>query len=165
MIIPASIAAATDFLGSSIDRRLQWLDRLGLLRYAKLLTQMKLSEGNITCVAQFLSDPARIKFPQLIGTDLAGLKLDEMNLIRANLTGANLLGTCLQEADLIFGNFSQANLSGADLQGATLNETIWMQTIVDGCDFRDAIGLTLTEIGDLRSRGGIFNRSKKCQIN
>lgn len=148
--------AATEFLKSSIEQRSIVLKEVGLWRYAQLLTQMKLDEGNISCVAQFLSHPSRIKFPQLMGTNLAGLSLEEVNFIRANLTGANLAGCCFRDAELIFGNFSQANLSGADLRGATLNETIWTGASLRGCDFRDSIGLGSLQVQDLRSRGGIF---------
>jgi uncharacterized protein YjbI with pentapeptide repeats len=148
---------AKEFLKSSIEQRLVVLQEVGLLRYAKLLTQIKLDESNIPCVAQFLSNPSRIKFPQLMGANLAGLNLDRVNLIRANLTGANLAGCCFRDSDLIFGNFSQANLSGADLRGATLNETIWTGAIVCGCDFRDSIGLGSMQGQDLRSSGGIFS--------
>ena len=147
---------AKEFLHSSIDRRLQWLQEIGLLRYAKLLTQMKSSEGNIACVDRFLSCPSQMKFPQLMGTDLTGLRLDGVNFIRANLTDANLTRCCFRDADLIFGNFSRANLSAADLRGATLNETMWTGAIVSGCNFRDSIGLTPLQVRDLRSRGGIF---------
>ncbi len=141
---------ATEFLKSSIEQRLIVLENVGLLRYAKLLTQMKLNDRNIACVANFLRDPSRIKFPQLIGADLAGLNLDGVNFIRANLTGANLVGCCFRDADLIFGNFSGANLSGADLRGATLNETIWTGAIVSGCDFRDSTGLGSLQLRDLQ---------------
>jgi hypothetical protein len=147
---------AREFLKSSIDRRVQILQDLGLVRYAKLLTQMQPSAGNITCVERFLSDPSRIKFPQLMGVDLTGLKLDGVNFIRANLTDANLTRCCFQDADLMFGNFLRANLSDANLRGATLNETKWADAIVSGCDFRGAIGLTLSQVGELRSRGGVF---------
>jgi hypothetical protein len=152
----ANTDPATEFLKSSIEQRSIVLQELGLLRYAKLLTQMKLDEGNIACVTQFLSHPSRIKFPQLMGTNLAGLKLDGVNFIRANLSDANLAGCCLRDTDLIFGNFSRANLTGADLRGATLNETIWTGAIVLGCDFRDSIGLGSRQVIELRSSGGIF---------
>lgn len=147
---------AQKFLESSVNERLEWIDRIGLLRYAKLLTQMSITPGNISCVANFLTHPNRMKFPQLISTDLQGLNLAGVNFIRANLSDANLAGCCFQDADLIFGNFSRANLSSADLRDATLNETIWTGSIVSNCDFRDAIGLTFTQIRDLRSAGGIF---------
>jgi Pentapeptide repeats (8 copies) len=148
--------AAQEFLKSSIDRRLRWLQEIGLLRYAKLLTQIEPSEGNIACVERFLSYPSQMKFPLLMGADLTDLKLDGVNFIRANLKDANLTRCCLRDADLIFGNFSQANLSAADLRGATLNETLWSEAIVTDCDFRGAIGLTLLQVRELRSRGGIF---------
>jgi uncharacterized protein YjbI with pentapeptide repeats len=148
---------ANEFLKSSVEDRLVWLEEIGLLRYQKLLTQMGVSEGNITCVSKFLEQPSRIKFPQLMGTDLRGLDLGGVNLIRANLRGANLAGCCLQDADLIFGNFSGADLSGADLRGATLNETIWVGAICGDCNFRGAIGLTSPQVGELRSTGGIFD--------
>jgi uncharacterized protein YjbI with pentapeptide repeats len=148
--------AAQEFLKSSIDRRMLRLQEIGLLRYAKLLTQIEPIEGNIACVERFLSYPSRMKFPLLMGVDLTGLQLDGVNFIRANLTAANLTGCCLQDADLMFGNFSRANLRDANLRGATLNETIWMDAIVSGCDFRGAIGLTLIQVCELRSRGGIF---------
>ena len=133
-----------------------WLQELGLLRYAKLLTQIEPSEGNIACVERFLSYPSQMKFPMLMGVDLTDLNLDSVNFIRANLKDANLTRCCLRDADLIFGNFSRSNLSDADLRGATLNETVWTEAIVSGCDFRDTIGLTLVQVHELRSRGGIF---------
>lgn len=133
-----------------------WLQEIGLLRYAKLLTQIEPSEANITCVERFLSYPSQMKFPLLMGADLTDLDLDSVNFIRANLTDANLTRCCLRDADLIFGNFSRANLSDANLCGATLNETLWTDAIVSGCDFRGAIGLTLLQVRELRSRGGIF---------
>jgi uncharacterized protein YjbI with pentapeptide repeats len=148
--------AAQEFLKSSLDRRMRWLEEIGLLRYAKLLTQIEPSEGNIACVERFLSYPSQMKFPLLMGADLTGLELDGVNFIRANLTNADLTRCCLRDADLIFGNFSRANLNDANLSGATLNETIWTDTIVSGCDFRGAIGLTLLQVRDLRSRGGNF---------
>jgi uncharacterized protein YjbI with pentapeptide repeats len=148
---------AKEFLKSSSERRLVVLQEIGLLRYAKLLTQMKSSAGNITCVAKFLSYPSQIKFPQLVGADLSGLDLSEVNFIRANLTDANLSDCCFRAADLIFGNFSRSNLTGADLREATLNETLWVDAIVSGCDFRGSIGLTSVQMRDLRANGGIFS--------
>jgi Pentapeptide repeats (8 copies) len=148
--------AAQEFLNSSIDGRMRWLEEVGLLRYAKLLTQMEPSEGNIACVERFLSYPSHMKFPLLMGVDLTGLKLDGVNFIRANLTSASLTRCCLRDADLMFGNFSRANLSAADLRGATLNETLWTDAIVSGCDLRGASGLTPLQVRDLRARGGIL---------
>jgi uncharacterized protein YjbI with pentapeptide repeats len=145
-----------EFLGSTPAARLSVLEELGLGRYAQLLTQMSLTESNISCVVRFLGNPERVKFPQLMGTSLAGLNLDQVNFIRANLTGANLRGCSFREADLIFGNFTHADLTDADLTGATLNETIWNRAIVTGCHFTHTIGLTTTQIQELRSRGGIF---------
>jgi uncharacterized protein YjbI with pentapeptide repeats len=150
---------AIEFLKSSVADRSIQLAALGLLRYAKLLTQMGVSEGNIDCVERFFTHPSRAKFPQLMGTDLQGLDLGEVNFIRANLSRASLAGCCLQDADLIFGNFSGANLTGANLRGATLNETIWTGANVCECDFREAIGLTTTQVRELRSAGGIFEES------
>jgi uncharacterized protein YjbI with pentapeptide repeats len=118
---------------------------------------MEPSAGNIACIERFLSYPSQMKFPLLMGVDLTGLKLDGVNFIRANLTDANLTRCCLQDADLIFGNFSRANLSDTDLCGATLNETIWTDAIVNGCDFRGAVGLTLFQVRQLRALGGIFD--------
>jgi uncharacterized protein YjbI with pentapeptide repeats len=156
VITSTDLDAANQFLDSSIDRRWRWLETLGLVRYAKLFTQMQPTGANIACVAQFLSYPSSVKFPQLMGTDLAGLDLERVNFIRANLTGANLSGCNFRDADLLFANFSRANLSGADLCGATLNETMWQGSIVSSCDFRESIGLTSVQMRDLRSTGGIF---------
>jgi uncharacterized protein YjbI with pentapeptide repeats len=150
---------AIEFLKSSIAARSNQLEAVGLRRYAKLLTQMGVSDGNIECVEQFFTYPSRAKFPQLIGTDLQGLDLRGVNFIRANLSRANLSGCCLQDADLIFGNFSGANLTGANLGGATLNETIWTGANVCECDFREAIGLTTAQVRELCSAGGIFAES------
>jgi uncharacterized protein YjbI with pentapeptide repeats len=148
--------AAQKFLKSSIDRRMRWLQEIGLLRYAKLLTQIEPSAGNIACVERFLSYPSQMKFPVLMGADLTDLDLDGVNFIRANLRDANLTRCCLRDADLIFGDFSRANLRDVNLRGATLNETVWTDAIVSGCDFSGAIGLTVFQIRELRSRGGIF---------
>jgi uncharacterized protein YjbI with pentapeptide repeats len=147
---------AIEFLNSTVADRLSLLKKLGLERYDRLLTQMSLTEGNIVCVARFLNNLEHVKFPQLMDTDLAGSNLDRVNLIRANLTGANLQGCSFRDADLIFGNFTHADLTNADLTGATLNQTIWNRTLVTGCNFSQTIGLTLTQIRELRSRGGIF---------
>ncbi len=147
---------AIEFLRGSVEERLGRLEEVGLLRYGKLLTQMNVSEGNVHCVSMFLNHPSRMKFPQLMGTDLAGLDLSGVNFIRANLSGANLMGCCFEDADLIFGNFSGANLTRANLRGATLNETIWSGAMVEGCDFRGTIGLTVSQVRELRSSGGIF---------
>jgi uncharacterized protein YjbI with pentapeptide repeats len=147
---------AIKFLKSSVAERSSQLEVVGLLRYAKLLTQMGVGEGNIECVERFFAHPSRAKFPQLMGTDLQGLDLLGVNFIRANLSRANLAACCLQDADLIFGNFSGANLSRANLRGTTLNETIWTGANVYECDFRESIGLTTTQVRELRSAGGIF---------
>jgi uncharacterized protein YjbI with pentapeptide repeats len=151
-----SRSRAIEFLKSSVTARSIQLEAIGLLRYAKLLTQMELSDGNIECVERFFAHPSRAKFPQLMRTDLQGLDLRGVNFIRANLSRANLAGCCLQDADLIFGNFSMANLSKANLRGATLNETMWTGANVRECDFRETIGLTTTQVLALRSAGGIF---------
>ncbi len=147
---------AIEFLKSPVAERSSQLEVLGLLRYAKLLTQMGVSEGNIECIERFFSQPSRAKFPQLMETDLQGLDLRGVNFIRANLSGANLAGCCFQDADLIFGNFSGANLTRANLCGATLNETIWRGANVCECDFRETIGLTTLQVRELRRAGGIF---------
>jgi uncharacterized protein YjbI with pentapeptide repeats len=147
---------AIEFLKSSVAERVSQLEVIGLLRYAKLLTQMGVSDGNIECVERFFAQPSRAKFPQLTGTDLQGLDLRGVNFIRANLSGANLAGCCFQDADLIFGNFSGTNLSRANLRGATLNETIWTGANVCECDFHESIGLTISQVRELRSAGGIF---------
>jgi uncharacterized protein YjbI with pentapeptide repeats len=149
-------ARAIEFLNSTSAERLSLLAELGLKRYAQLLTAIHTTPGNIICVAMFLSNPERVKFPQLMGTDLTGLNLDQMNLIRANFTGANLHGCSCRDADLIFGNFTNADLTNADLTGATLNETIWDRAILTGCNLSQTIGLTSAQIHNLRSRGAIF---------
>jgi uncharacterized protein YjbI with pentapeptide repeats len=147
---------AIEFLKSSVEARSIRLESMGLLRYAKLLTQIGLSDGNIACIERLFAHPSRAKFPQLMGTDLQGLDLRGVNFIRANLSDANLASCCFQDADLIFGIFSGANLTGANLRGATLNETIWTGANVCNCDFRGAIGLTTIQMRELRSAGGIF---------
>lgn len=118
--------SAIDFLEQNPQQRLQILQQIGIARYADFLTQITLNEANIICVMRFLENPQRLKFPNLVGADLSGLVLDEVNFIRGNLTGANLQKTSLVDADLIFANFTQADLRNANLTGATLNETIWL---------------------------------------
>ncbi len=147
----------TQFLTQSPQQRLLVLKQLGLARYADFLTQMPLTETNVACVMRFFTNPSRVKFPNLKRAELSSLILDGVNFIRGNLSGANLRGSSLVNADLIFADFTGADLRNADLQGATLNETIWLNTLVDQCNFGLGIGLTHEQRRDLKVRGAKFN--------
>lgn len=151
------LLTCTQFLEQSPEQRLLLLQQLGLARYADFLTKMPLTGANIDCVMRFFSHPSRVKFPNLIGADLSGLVLDEVNLIRGNLSEANLRGSSLINADLLFANFTKADLTGASLCGATLNETIWLDTLVEHCYFGVGIGLTNEQRRDLKLRGARFD--------
>jgi uncharacterized protein YjbI with pentapeptide repeats len=146
----------TNFLQEDSYQRLQILKDLGIGRY-DFLIKISLNEANIVCVMKFFQNPRRLKFPQLVGADLSGLNLDGVNFIRGNLTDANLQNTSLVDGDLIFANFTNANLTGANLRGATLNETVWQGTLVEGCCFQSAIGLTKKQRQDLIFRGALFD--------
>ena len=148
--------SAIEFLEQSPQQRLETLRQLGIARY-DFLTKMCLNEANIICIMRFLQNPSQLKFPNLMGADLSGLILDEVNFIRGNLLGANLQGSSLVNADLIFANFTNADLRNANLNGATLNETIWLNALVKECDFGEGIGLTKSQRQDLQIRGGRFN--------
>jgi uncharacterized protein YjbI with pentapeptide repeats len=143
------------FLEQSPQERLQSLKQLGIARY-DFLTKMRLNEANIICVMRFLQNPSQLKFPNLIGADLSGLILDEVNFIRGNLSEVNLRGSSLINADLLFANFTRANLRDANLSGATLNQTVWLNSLVEGCEFGEGIGLTQSQRDDLRLRGAKF---------
>ncbi|GAA6623344.1 pentapeptide repeat-containing protein [Scytonema sp. NUACC26] len=143
------------FLEQSPQERLQTLKQLGIARY-DFLTKMRLNEANIICVMRFLQNPTQLKFPNLIGADLSGLILDEVNFIRGNLSEVNLRGSRLINADLIFANFTRADLRNANLSGATLNQTVWLNAFVEGCEFGEGIGLTQYQRDDLRLRGAKF---------
>lgn len=147
----------TEFLKQNPQQRLVLLKQLGIARYADFLTQIRLNEANINCVMRFFSNPSRVKFPNLKGADLSGLNLDGVNLIRGDLSNANLSRSSLINADLIFANFTNADLRNAELQGATLNETIWLGTLVDQCNFGIGIGLTHEQRRGLKVRGARFN--------
>lgn len=147
---------AIQFLEQSPQQRLEILKQLGIARY-EFLTKMRFNEANIACIMRFLQNPSLLKFPNLMGADLSGLILDEVNFIRGNLSGANLRGSSLVNADLIFANFSNADLIGANLIGATLNETIWLNAVVEECEFGEGIGLTKIQRQDLRLRGARFS--------
>ncbi|WP_211173142.1 pentapeptide repeat-containing protein [Brasilonema bromeliae] len=146
---------AIQFLEQSPQQRLENLKQLGIARY-DFLTKMCLKEANIACVMRFFQNPTQLKFPNLIGADLSCLILDGVNFIRGNLSGANLQGTSLVNADLIFANFTNADLRNANLNGATLNETIWLNALVEECEFGEAIGLTKVQRQDLQLRGAKF---------
>jgi uncharacterized protein YjbI with pentapeptide repeats len=148
--------SAIEFLEQSPQQRLETLRQLGIARY-DFLTKMCLNEANIICIMRFLQNPSQLKFPNLMGADLSGLILDEVNFIRGNLLGANLQGSSLVNADVIFANFTNADLRNANLNGATLNETIWLNALVKECDFGEGIGLTKSQRQDLQIRGGRFN--------
>jgi uncharacterized protein YjbI with pentapeptide repeats len=145
-----------DFCDQSNDQKVAILQQDGLERYSQLLCQLTSSPGNLRCLMKFFSQPDRMKFPQLQGTDLTGLDLSGTNLIRANFTEANLEGCNLQGADLIFGNFTNTNLSSANLQGCTLNETCWNESIVINCNFAGTKGIPLSQQQLLMARGAIF---------
>ncbi|MBW4615485.1 MAG: pentapeptide repeat-containing protein [Desmonostoc vinosum HA7617-LM4] len=147
-----------NFLEQSPSQRLEILRQLGIARY-EFLTKMHLTEANITCIIRFFQYPNQLKFPNLMGADLSGLILDGVNLIRGNLSGANLQDTSLINADLLFVNFTGANLRNADLRGATLNETIWLYTLVDQCNFGVGTGLTKQQCKDLQMRGARFDHA------
>jgi uncharacterized protein YjbI with pentapeptide repeats len=149
-------SSAIQFLEQSPQQRLEILKQLGIARY-DFLTKMCLNEANIACIMRFLQNPSQLKFPNLMGADLSGLILDEVNFIRGNLLGANLRGSSLVNADVIFANFTNADLRNANLNGATLNETIWLNALVKECEFGEGIGLTNSQRQDLRIRGGRFN--------
>jgi len=149
---------AIQFLEQNPEQRLQTLQQLGIGRY-QFLTQMRLNEANIICIMRFLQNPKQLKFPNLVGADLSDLILDEVNLIRGNLTKTNMRCTRLVNADLLFANFTQADLRNADLTGATLNETIWLEALVEGCEFGQGIGLTQLQYQDLKLRGAKFTHA------
>jgi uncharacterized protein YjbI with pentapeptide repeats len=147
-----------EFLEQSPLKRLQTLQALGIARY-EFLTQMRLTEANITCIMGFFQNPNQLKFPNLAGADLSSLILDEVNFIRGNLSAANLQGSSLVNADLLFVNFTKADLRNANLKGATLNQTIWLNALVDGCELGFGIGLTELQRKDLQTQGARFNSS------
>ncbi|MFN6565342.1 MAG: pentapeptide repeat-containing protein [Nostoc sp. ChiSLP01] len=147
---------AIEFLEQNSAQRLQILRGLGIARY-EFLTKIRLNEANIICIMRFLKYPSSLKFPNLQEADLSGLILDGLNFIRANLSAANLQGSSLFNADLLFANLTKADLRNADLRGATLNETIWLDTLVDGCQFDAGAGLTHLQRQDLQLRGAKFN--------
>lgn len=149
-------SSTIQFLEQSPQQRLQFLKQLGIARY-DFLTQMRLNEANIACVMRFFQNPNQLKFPNLIGADLSGLVLDGVNFIRGNLSAANLRESSFVNADFIFANFTNADLRNADLSSATLNETIWLDALVENCEFGKGIGLTKNQRQDLQLRGARFN--------
>jgi uncharacterized protein YjbI with pentapeptide repeats len=150
---------AIQFLQASLLQRLQILQNMGISRY-DFLTKICFNDANIKCITRFFQNPSQLKFPNLIGADLSGLVLDEVNFIRGNLSGTNLQKTSLVNADLIFVNFTKADLRNANLTGATLNETIWLNALVDNCRFGVGTGLTKLQRQDLQLHGAKFNHSE-----
>ncbi|AFY32055.1 pentapeptide repeat-containing protein [Calothrix sp. PCC 7507] len=151
--------SAIQFLEQSPSQRLQTLRQLGIARY-DFLTKMRLNDANINCIMRFLQNPSQLKFPYLVGADLSGLILDEVNFIRGNLSRANLHDSSFVNADLLFANFTEADLRNANLSGATLNETIWVNALVDECNFGTANGLSDFQRKDLQLRGARFSDSE-----
>ena len=150
-------AFCQDFCDQSPPHKVVILRQYGLERYSQLLCQLKPSPGNLRCLGKFFTQPDRMKFPQLQGTDLGGLDLSNTNMIRANFTEANLQNCNLQGADIIFGNFTRANLTQANLQGCTLHETCWQESIVIDCLLSDGKGIPLSQKQVLLTKGAIFS--------
>jgi hypothetical protein len=161
-VLPSTFSATElqtfcqDFCDRSPAQKVVILRQYGLERYSQLLCQLEPSPGNLHCLEKFFTQPGRMKFPQLQGTDLAELDLSNTNMIRANFTGANLQNCNLQGADIIFGNFTRANLTQANLQGCTLNETCWQESIVTDCLLCDSKGITPWQQQVLLTKGAIF---------
>jgi Pentapeptide repeats (8 copies) len=161
-VLPSTFSATElqtfcqDFCDRSPSQKVVILRQYGLERYSQLLCQLEPSPGNLHCLEKFFTQPERMKFPQLQGTDLAELDLSNTNMIRANFTGANLQNCNLQGADIIFGNFTRANLTQANLQGCTLNETCWQESIITDCLLCDSKGIPLWQQQILLSKGAIF---------
>jgi len=147
---------ARAFLAAIAIDRQRWLQAIGLGRY-EFLTRLAPTEANAVCVARFLGQPDRVKFPNLRGADLSGLDLRAVNFIRAKLHAADLSGSDLRDADLLFADLSAADLTGADLRGAALDRTVWAGSGVRGCDLRHARGLTPNQRQDLAHRGAIVS--------
>ncbi|PLZ98792.1 hypothetical protein CEN50_09765 [Fischerella thermalis CCMEE 5268] len=137
------------FLEQNSQQRWLILKQLGIARY-DFLTKMHFNEANIICVSRFFEYPNQLKFPNLLGADLSGLDLAGVSLIRGNLSGANLKGSSLVDADV----------TKADLRGATLNETIWINALVNKCEFGEGIGLSNQQRQDLLLGGAMFSSSK-----
>jgi uncharacterized protein YjbI with pentapeptide repeats len=161
-VLPSTFSATElpnfcqDFCDRSLLQKVLILRQYGLERYSQLLCQLRPSPGNLRCLGKFFTQPERMKFPQLQGTDLVGLDLSNTNMIRANFTEANLQNCNLEGADIIFGNFTRANLTLANLQGCTLNETCWQESIVIDCLLSDSKGIPLSQQQVLLTRGAIF---------
>jgi uncharacterized protein YjbI with pentapeptide repeats len=161
-VLPSSFSATDlqtfcqDFCSQAHFSKTAILRQYGLDRYSQLLTQLQPVPENLRCLGMFFTQPDRMKFPQLQGTNLTGLDLSNTNMIRANFTDANLQDCNLQGADIIFGNFSHANLTKANLQGCTLNETCWQESIVTDCILCGSKGLPLSQQQILLTKGAIF---------
>jgi uncharacterized protein YjbI with pentapeptide repeats len=91
------------------------------------------------------TNPNKIKFLDLSGTNLRGADLIGANLNRANLIEANLNRADLNRANLIEANLYGANLYGANLYGAILNGADLNGANLDGANLygADLIGANL----------------------
>jgi Pentapeptide repeats (8 copies) len=162
-VLPSTFSATElqtfcqDFCDRSLTQKVVILRQYGLERYSQLLCQFIPSPGNLSCLGKFFTQPNRMKFPQLQGTDLVGLDLSNTNMIRANFTDANLQNCNLQGADIIFGNFTRTNLTQANLQGCTLNEACWQDSIVTECVLVASKGIPLGQQQVLLTKGAIFS--------
>ena len=87
--------------------------------------------------------------------NLAGINLQDANLVKADFTGSNLKDGSLQGANLANASFNGANLNGAYLQDADLTNTQLAQTQLDEADLT---GTTLT--GACIEDWGITTRTK-----
>jgi uncharacterized protein YjbI with pentapeptide repeats len=164
-VLPSPFSAADlqafcqDFCDRSHSTKTAILRQYGLERYSQLLSQLQPTPENLRCLGKFFTQPDRMKFPQLQGTNLTGLDLSNTNMIRANFTDANLQGCLLPGADIIFGNFTRTNLTQANLQGCTLHETCWQESIVVDCILFESKGLPPSQQQILLSKGAIFDHS------
>lgn len=115
---------------------------------------------------------AAVRAADLRCVNLAGEKLDGIDLTNAKLQGANLARSSLKNAKLVGADLRDAllrntDLTGADLRGANLNGAIMEDTKLQGADLTGAfvtdstvvVGTTVLPPGIIRSRTSFWFRS------
>lgn len=105
-----------------------------LLRVSLLLT---LSVFLISCSSGSKTSNL-IPGANLVGAELQGQDLTEIDISGANLTGANLSSANLTNSNLRGANLTQANLTGANFTNADLSGANLTGAVVQNADFSNA---------------------------
>ncbi|SRR5581483_8015630 len=123
----------------------------------------RLDADHKATLMQFLYDTKLInndhRIISMIGVDVHGAHMRNMDLRDTALTGINLAGADLRStnfsyAELIDADFTGANLSGADLHASDMHGSILTGANLSGTNLKDVVGLSDDQLTKAKTLSG-----------